>query len=92
VPLVIADRPSSQLLILAVICVSVTMKLYASGMNAWSQLSFDNEAMPSQLEDLYEFKVILEGEQIKPPASGLTYTKGSLYFLVTSRLDSDYDF
>lgn len=60
------------------------MKLYAAGLNAWNQLRFDNEVLPSQPEDLYEFEVILEGERIKPPASGLTYTKGSHYFLRTS--------
>lgn len=55
------------------------MKLYATGLNAWSQLRFNagNAASP---EDIYEFEAILEGEHIKRPTCGLAYTKGCAPF------------
>lgn len=62
----------------------ITMKLYAAGLNAWNQLRFDNEVLPTQPNDLYEFEVVLKGAKIKPPSSGLTYTQGSHHLLSVS--------
>lgn len=61
------------------------MELYAAGLNAWNQLSFDNgigkseSSTESHLEpdDVTSFTWILSAKTIECPVSDLSYTLGT---------------
>lgn len=61
------------------------MDLFATGFNAWHQLSFNrqtsNEA-DEEPHDLYRFAKVLSAATIKRPVSRLTYTIGIAHFKI----------
>jgi hypothetical protein len=57
------------------------MRLYATGSNAWNQLSFDSDPRPETVDtepgDHYLFTKILEAADLQRPTAGLSYTMGT---------------
>ena len=52
------------------------MELFATGFNAWNQLSFSQDNLPEEPDDLYGFTKVLSAATIERPVSRLTYTIG----------------
>ncbi|PTB63027.1 RCC1/BLIP-II protein [Trichoderma citrinoviride] len=50
------------------------MELFATGFNAWNQLSFSQDNLPEEPDDLYGFTKVLSAATIERPVSRLTYT------------------
>lgn len=54
------------------------MDLFATGFNAWNQLSFaQGNNLPEEPDDLYGFTKVLSATTIERPVSRLTYTIGT---------------
>ena len=61
------------------------MELWASGFNAWNQLSFDRD-LPAEPRDLSEFTCVLKGARIEVLRTSLSATLGKLQTLALSCL------
>ncbi|KJZ70375.1 hypothetical protein HIM_10219 [Hirsutella minnesotensis 3608] len=53
---------------------SKAMALYATGFNAWGQLSFGTNPEDQEPNDNFEFVQVLQGDDISAPVSRLSYT------------------
>ncbi|KAI1055725.1 hypothetical protein LB506_009325, partial [Fusarium annulatum] len=54
-----------------------TMDLYATGFNAWNQLTFDTSPVDEEPDDVFAFTKVLAAESVGRIASQLSYTVGS---------------
>jgi hypothetical protein len=53
------------------------MELLATGFNAWSQLSFEEQAsLEKHPDDLVKFTNVLSGSSIEPPYASISCTMG----------------
>lgn len=52
------------------------MELYASGFNAWGQLSFNRQPVDSAEADLDEFACVLESSTVEHARAFLSHTTG----------------
>lgn len=52
------------------------MELYASGFNAWGQLTFENPGPHDEPEDLHQFARVLTGNVIEHLRASLSHTTG----------------
>ncbi|POR32954.1 E3 ISG15--protein ligase Herc6 [Tolypocladium paradoxum] len=50
------------------------MALFATGFNAWSQLSLGRDPGHEEPDDLFSFTRVLEAQRIERPVAGLSYT------------------
>ena len=53
------------------------MALFATGFNAWNQLSLAQNLGDEEPRDLFYFTKVLEAQQIERPVAGLSYTLGA---------------
>jgi hypothetical protein len=53
------------------------MQLYATGLNAWHQLEFQQTETEDEPLDYYAFKNILQGDKIERPLASLSQTLGT---------------
>jgi hypothetical protein len=56
---------------------SIPMDLFATGFNAWNQLSVAQKILPHEPHDLFAFTKVLSASAIERPVSRLTYTIGT---------------
>lgn len=58
-----------------------TMDLYATGFNAWNQLTFDTSPVDEEPDDVFAFTKVLAAESVGRIASQLSYTVGRSFVL-----------
>lgn len=58
-----------------------TMDLYATGFNAWNQLTFDTSPVDEEPDDLFAFTKVLAAKSFGRIASQLSYTVGRSFVL-----------
>ncbi|KAJ3462020.1 hypothetical protein MRS44_010573 [Fusarium solani] len=65
------------------------MELYATGFNAWNQLTFDPSAAKDEPDDIFSFTKILGTQRLDRVVSQMCYTAGTL---VSGKADQRYLF
>ncbi|PNY19938.1 E3 ISG15-protein ligase Herc6 [Tolypocladium capitatum] len=58
----------------ALVATRLGMALFATGFNAWGQLSLDRDPGHGEPDDLFSFAKVLEAQSIERPVAGLSYT------------------
>lgn len=58
-----------------------TMVLYATGFNAWSQLTFDPSPADEEPDDVFTFTKVLAARFVGLIASEMSYTAGRSFIL-----------
>jgi hypothetical protein len=59
-----------------------TMELYATGFNAWNQLTFDPSPADEEPDDVFTFTKVLTAKSIGRISSELSYTVGRYFVLL----------